>query len=153
MERKKINLGLFILALICFLLPFTTVSCGGEKIARLSGLNVAFGSRIEGQRYGGSVLAIFILLLIICGIALYFWNDAKEIFATALVGILGTFFMLILGGGMNGKVKKMSDGLASSKLNLGYYLVLILFIAVAAYQVYIIYGGVASQSSLSDNKK
>lgn len=41
--------GLFGIALICFVLPFATVSCQGKPIATLSGIDVAFGASLDAS--------------------------------------------------------------------------------------------------------
>ncbi|MEM1973553.1 MAG: hypothetical protein QXN68_02045 [Thermoplasmata archaeon] len=42
-----VSLSLFILILICFFLPFTSITCAGEKVATLTGTDLAFGTQIK----------------------------------------------------------------------------------------------------------
>ncbi|MBE9031319.1 hypothetical protein IQ266_16410 [filamentous cyanobacterium LEGE 11480] len=44
---SKVSPSIFALIIICFFLPFTTVSCQNAKIATLSGFQVATGADVE----------------------------------------------------------------------------------------------------------
>lgn len=37
----------FLLALVCFLLPFVEVSCQGQRVARFTGAELALGTKVE----------------------------------------------------------------------------------------------------------
>lgn len=46
-QRRALRAMPFLLALACFLLPFVTVSCQGQRIAQLNGYQLAFGTAVE----------------------------------------------------------------------------------------------------------
>jgi hypothetical protein len=53
--KKKISPILFGVTLVCFLFPFVTVSCGGQKMASFSGAQLATGTSVdEPQMFGPS---------------------------------------------------------------------------------------------------
>src|ERR1051326_4250918 len=103
--KSKVSPVLFLVTVLCFLLPFVTVSCNGQKIASLSGTELAFGSNIEQpQMFGGGTarrhldaepVATIAFLCAIAGIAVGFLV-ARMPLVSALVGAVGTFFLLIL---------------------------------------------------------
>jgi hypothetical protein len=50
MKPKTLNfvsLSFFTLILICFFLPFVSITCADTKIAKLKGTDLAFGTKIE----------------------------------------------------------------------------------------------------------
>ena len=46
-SRRQIRFAPFALALLCFLLPFAEVSCQGSKVVSLTGVQLAFGTKIQ----------------------------------------------------------------------------------------------------------
>lgn len=46
---RPISLGLFLLVLLCFLLPFARVSCNKQVVVQATGYEVAFGKEIPAQ--------------------------------------------------------------------------------------------------------
>src|ERR1035437_3739979 len=52
MEKfKKLSWSLYALILICFAMPFVTVSCGGQKVMSVTGIQLITGTttQISGQ--------------------------------------------------------------------------------------------------------
>ncbi|MBM3243119.1 hypothetical protein FJZ31_43220, partial [Candidatus Poribacteria bacterium] len=47
---KKLSPAIFVIILICFFLPFVSASCGGQKLATLSGVQLVTGTTVEGAR-------------------------------------------------------------------------------------------------------
>jgi hypothetical protein len=46
---RPVSLGLFVLVLLCFLLPFARVSCSKQVVVQATGYQVAFGKEIPAQ--------------------------------------------------------------------------------------------------------
>ena len=46
-NQRTIRPALAVIVLICFLMPFVKISCGGQPIASITGLDLAIGKRIE----------------------------------------------------------------------------------------------------------
>ncbi len=76
LERKKVSTGLFGLAVICFFLPFTTVSCAGMEVITFSGTPLVTGTTVnitgESQRIDPSpfVIAALVAAVVDLGVSL-----------------------------------------------------------------------------------
>ena len=46
---RPVSLGLFVLVLLCFLLPFARVSCSKQVVVQATGYQVAFGKEVPAQ--------------------------------------------------------------------------------------------------------
>jgi hypothetical protein len=46
---RPVSLGLFVLVLLCFLLPFARVSCNKQVVVQATGYQVAFGKEVPAQ--------------------------------------------------------------------------------------------------------
>ena len=46
---RPVSLGLFVLILLCFLLPFARVSCSKQEVVQATGYQVAFGKEVPAQ--------------------------------------------------------------------------------------------------------
>jgi len=127
---------------LCFLLPFITVSCNGKQIASLSGTELAFSSSVEQpQVFGGGTakrqidaepLATIAFLCAIAGIAVGFLV-ARVPLVSAIVGAVGTLFLLFLMGKVSGDAGKQAQGLLEINYGAGFILSLLLFIAATAW--------------------
>jgi len=58
------SIGTAVAALVCFFLSWFEVSCGGQKVATLSGWNVAAGIEMMGERQAGHLYVLLTLLLL-----------------------------------------------------------------------------------------
>ena len=47
---RKLPPAAYLLALICFLLPFVEVSCNGQKVVSLTGIQLLAGPQVGGGR-------------------------------------------------------------------------------------------------------
>jgi hypothetical protein len=139
--KSKVSPVLFIVTVLCFLLPFVTVSCNGTKVATLSGTDLAFGTTIEQpQIYGPSVkkrtdaepVATIAFLIAIAGIAVGFLA-ARVPLASAITGGLGVLFLLILMGKLSSDVGKQAQGVFQLDYGVGFIMALILFLAAAGW--------------------
>ena len=139
--KSKVSPVLFLVTVLCFLLPFITVSCNGQKIASLSGTELAFGSSVEQPSpFGGATakrhvdakpLATMAFLCAIAGIAVGFLV-ARMPLVSAIVGAAGAGFLLILTSTVTGDAGRQAVGLEID-YGAGFYLSLLLFIAATAW--------------------
>lgn len=78
---RPVSLGLFVLMLLCFFLPFARVSCNKQVVVQANGYEVAFGKEIPAQpdstggketwaaqRAGPDLVGIACLVAILIGI-------------------------------------------------------------------------------------
>jgi hypothetical protein len=139
--KSKVSPVLFIVTVLCFLLPFITVSCNGQKVATLSGTDLAFGTSIEQpQMFGRPIkqhtdaqpIATIAFLIAIAGIAVGFLA-ARVPLASAITGGLGALFLLILMGKLSSDVGKQVQGVLQIEYGAGLIMALLLFIAAAGW--------------------
>lgn len=138
---KKISPSLFLLIIICLFLPFVTISCSGQELASLSGMNLAFGTRVNSQQIDPNPLLIIVLILAIVGIALYFWKNRKSLFAAAATGVLGAILTIAARLTMDSKIEEQSHGVAETSYGAGFWLPLLLFFGAAGFNVWLYFTG------------
>lgn len=140
-KTRTLRLAPFFLCLICFLLPFVEVSCQGQKVAALSGLELAKGTQAEvnGEQRkiepetAFSVAAIFaIVAALLCLL-----SDETGKVMPAVLG-LGGFVALLMGKAKIDKdLIEQGGGTIVDTWQIGFYLACALFIVgagIAAYQ-------------------
>ena len=147
--KSKVSPVIFILSTLCFLLPFVTVSCNGQKVASLTGVELATGTTVEqpqvfGQaqkkRVGAEPLATLAALCAIAGIGLSFLGSRLAI-APAVSGAAGALFLLLLQSKLNSDMSKEVQGAFRLDWEVGFVLVLLFFIAGAAWNFYQFFQG------------
>jgi hypothetical protein len=91
----KFRPALFGLAVLCFLMPFVTLSCPGMSFS-FSGTEVAFGTTVQGQKLDGQPLAALALGLAALGLFLSFNAARSAMKAAAAAGGAGAILLLFL---------------------------------------------------------
>lgn len=123
------------LAILCFFLPWILVSCGGEPVAKLSGWQLAAGTRIMNERIPGEGILFLILLSAILVLGVVFMAKQRgqltklDGFGLIGLGALPLLIILIKFSDMGGGLSGGGVGLDIS-LRLGFWGVIIGFIAV-----------------------
>lgn len=140
--KSKVSPVLFVVTVLCFLLPFVTVSCNGTKVATLSGTELAFGTTIEQPQIFGQArvkqrtdvepVATIAFLIAIAGIVVGFLA-ARVPLASAITGALGALFLLILMSKLSSDVGKQAQGVFQIEYGAGFIMALLLFIAAAGW--------------------
>jgi hypothetical protein len=104
-QKKNISPILFAATLVCFLFPFVTVSCGGQRITSFNGTQLALGTTVdEPQMFGPSQkkkvdpepLAAVALLCTVLGLGLSFLSGARAALGPAISGGVGALALLML---------------------------------------------------------
>lgn len=108
---RPISLGLFVLVLLCFLLPFARITCNKTEVAKATGYEVAFGKTIPAQpdSTGGKpswkkrpatpdFLAIASLVAILVGIGLVLVKGRRGAIIRAIFGEHCVLLLLALWG-------------------------------------------------------
>lgn len=131
---RKISPALFALIIICFLLPFVSISCGGQEIAKLSGIQMVTGTTIQGEEMPPNALAIITLAIAAIGLGVGFWKSYYSAIPSFLAGVVGFITTLMLKSGLDEEI--ISQG-GSTEWGAGYYLTLILFLAAAGFNTYL----------------
>ena len=158
---KRLSPAIFGIALICFFLPWVNVSCQGQKVITLSGIQLVTGTTIEepkmfrelkgfshpyikepgrsSEEYNkikGEVLAILTFLATIGGLSLSFLKRKKGTLGPAIAGGIGTILLLLLSAKLNNDIFQQGQGLLQLDYRIGFYLTLILFLLAIGVNVY-----------------
>ena len=137
---RPVSLGLFVLVLLCFLLPFTRITCNKTEVVQATGYEVAFGKEIQAQpdTTGGKaswpersaevdVMAIVCLVAALVGIGLVLVKGQRGVIARAILSGHGLLLLLALWGELRYRVRQNS---AQLQMLAGYWIVLALFVTV-----------------------
>jgi len=162
-EAKKLSPAVFGLAIICFFLPFTHISCSGERVVTLTGVQLVTGTTIgdpetdfaqtnggplirpsdvkpqdrEDEKIDPEPLAIFALCSAIAGLCLSFVRDKKWTIATAIAGAVGLILLLLLKAKIDNDVLKEGEGILQVEYALGFWLLLVLFLCAIGLNAYL----------------
>jgi len=144
-QRSKVSAAIFAAAAFCFLLPFVTVSCGGQKVATFSGVQLAFGTEVnQPQMFGpaqkknvdAEPLATLAGLCALLGLGLGFIESSRAALGPAVSGVVGALFLLLVKSNMDDKIVKQGQGMLQVSYEAGFTLTLLLLIAGAALNGY-----------------
>jgi hypothetical protein len=138
---KKFSVATFGFSLLCFLLPFVSVSCNQQKVVRLTGYQLVFGATIElpqlfgppkAQRFNGEPLAAVAFLCCLVALGLSFTkNRGGEITAAALSG-LSFVVLLLLKTKLEDDVRQQSSGILQLDYEFGFWFLVLSNILAAA---------------------
>jgi hypothetical protein len=144
---KKISPTIYGLAFICFFLPFTHISCQGEKIATLTGVQLVtgttieppemFGNKREARQLDPEALAILAFLCTFGGAALSLLRGKNGVLASAITGCLGLISLLFLKAKIDNEVLREGEGALRVEYGIGLWLALLLFIAAIGFNVFL----------------
>jgi hypothetical protein len=136
---RPVSLGLFVLILLCFLLPFARISCNNQRVVQATGYEVAFGKEINAQpdTTGGRAswqeraatpdfVAIACLVATLVGIGLVLIKGRRGAIARAIFSEHCVLFVLALWGEIWVRVSSNS---AQLKMLAGFWVTLALFAA------------------------
>ncbi len=79
--KFKASPAIFLASILCFLLPFITVSCGGQKVGSFSGLQLATGTTVnqpqmfgpaQSEKVESEPMATIAILCAVAGLGLSF---------------------------------------------------------------------------------
>ena len=135
-ERKTINITKFGAIIVCFLLPFVTVSCERVNPVTFTGLNLVFGTTIDGQSVPPDVLVVISFVCAIAGIFISMKiNPARREKLSALAAMVGALILIAFKIDVDGRLTLMPgvqirEGGVSVHVEwgLGFYLVLLGFV-------------------------
>lgn len=123
--------------LIAYFLPFVSMTCMGQKLS-FTGMQVAFGTSIEGQRLNGEPIAILVLVLAIAALVSS-WQTAKSALLKAEIacGAGGTLLLLALASKVRGS--GTAKGVVVG-MEFGYGLALVSLLAGGVIAALLLYG-------------
>jgi hypothetical protein len=144
-QSLKVSPAIFILSILCFFFPFTTVSCGGHKIASATGVQLATGTTLElPQAFGPSreqkvaqePLSAVAALCAVIGLGFSF-AGARAAIVPAIGGVVGALSLLIMKSRLDDVVAKRGQGMIQVNYEVGFFLALLLMITGAVWNGYL----------------
>lgn len=133
---RKISPSIFGLILLCFFLPFVTISCGGQEIVTFTQWDLIIGTKINTQEVDPNPIAVIILLVVLAGILVSFLKSRAGLILSAMSGVIGFVATLALKFTIDNEIAKQGKRMLEADYRAGFYLSLILFIAAAGFNFY-----------------
>lgn len=140
MNLKSIKISFVILMIICFLLPFVTISCEGQEITTINGYELVIGKTIEEQGQedgiGPNPLLIVILIAMIALAIFVFTGSPRLNYIGVLLNLLCIIMLIMFKIIFTQKVKESGF---QANYEIGYWSILILSIVNTCYWGYLTY--------------
>ncbi len=153
-SNKFVSPSLFLLAALCFFLPFVSFTCQGQRIATITGMELITGTKIEkfemekldtGQTnpdldkerdVNSEPLAVAAFIFALVGIVVSLIPRYSRMLSL-IAGALGALMLLFLRSSIGGEVTGDFDfKIIEVSYRWGYYFSLLLFIAAFALNLY-----------------
>jgi hypothetical protein len=144
--RKKISPAIFGLALICFFLPWTTVSCQQQKAITFTGIQLVTGTTVkQPQLFGvkqskevrGESHAVIAMILVVAGFIVSIIPGSVARVASALAGGITAILLLMLKAKIDSDILREGGGLIQINYEIGFYLTLLLSLSTIAMSVFL----------------
>lgn len=144
-KKRKLTPALFGFALVCFFMPFVSVSCQSQTLGSFTGIQLVTGTTVEQptmfgprqtQRVGGEPLALLAFLCGLAGLGLGFVKGRPGAVGAAAAGGLGVLLFLLLKSKVDGDVMSQGRGLLQLDWGAGFWLSLLCYLAAAFISVY-----------------
>jgi hypothetical protein len=138
--RKRINKGIFGLILICFFMPFLTLSCQSQDLMTLSGVQLGTGATMaqpslygsaQARQIPGEPLATLAIAAAGAGLATAFvLKHRKELIGSTAAGAVGAIVLLALKSKIDGNILQQGQGMIRVRYEFGFWLTFLFFVAV-----------------------
>ncbi|MBM7866050.1 hypothetical protein GTO89_06155 [Heliobacterium gestii] len=145
---RKVSPALFGLILICFLLPFVTVSCQGHEVVTLTEMQFATGSTIESpdlmtgknqsEKIDANPFATGALVVTVAGLAVCFVRLRSKHMLTAGLAVVGLALNLFLKNSIDNEILKKGSGMLQLSYGFGFYGSLLLYLAAIGAGVFLL---------------
>jgi hypothetical protein len=143
---RKLPPAAYLLALICFLLPFVEVSCNGQKMVSLTGIQLLAGPQIGGgvgmfaqpkQQVKPETSVVIAFVAGIAGLVLSLLRQRRTDIVGAVCGIIGGGSLLALQQSILSGAPPQALGLIQIQYQPAYYLSVLLFFVGAGLLFYV----------------
>jgi hypothetical protein len=138
-HRKKINRSLFGAILVCFFMPFLTLSCQSQDLMTLSGVQLGTGATMSQPSLYGSAqsrqipaepLATLVIIAAGTGLATTFvLKHRKDSIGSTAAGAAGAILLLILKSKIDGDILQQGQAMVRVRYEFGFWLAFLLFVA------------------------
>lgn len=125
---KKLSASLFALVLICFFLPFVTISCDNRPVGEISGIELATGKTVSaptftgqtrGQNIPGDGRAVLVFVAAAVGIGTSLIRVRRSFLVSAGVGVFGLLMLLSIKSEMDKQMIEQGAGYTGFKADYG----------------------------------
>jgi hypothetical protein len=147
MKPTKLSPVAFLLAILCFALPFVTVSCNGQPFVKLSGVQLVTGTTIHGSGpFAGAGdkkvepvgFAGFAFVCALAGMTLTVMKSRKGPLFSAGLAVLSAASLLLMKSVYDQQITQQSFGMAVVGYGAGFTLTL-LFLTLGAVSSFLQY--------------
>jgi hypothetical protein len=147
-HTKKISASMFALILICFFLPFVTISCENRPVVQLSALELTTGKTMEvpsdfsgqtkSQNIPGDGKAALVLVAAAAGIGTSLLKFRRSSLISAGVGAFGVLMLLALKSGIDSQLVDKGGGATGFRADygLGFWGSTLLFLSAIALNIW-----------------
>jgi hypothetical protein len=149
-NAQRLSPAIFVLALICFFLPFVTFSCQGQKVMSFSGIQLVMGTTIQQpQMFGPSQsqkvepqpLAILAFVCGVLGLALGFLRGRARMIGPVAAGGIAAILLLAMKSSIDSDVLSKGGGVIQVNYDIGFYVVVLLLLAAVGFNVFLLMQG------------
>jgi len=165
-SAKKFSPVIFVFVIICFFLPFVNFSCGGQKIASFTGIQLVIGAKVnqppsmfgESTDMSGSFgmetskpktnrqeekaqdsLIIAAFIIAIAGFALSFLKGKNSSIVPAILGVAGIIVLLIFKIKTDNEILREGGGAIQVEYVIGFWLTFLAFVLAALFNGFIFF--------------
>jgi hypothetical protein len=145
-KLKKFSSAPFLLCLFLFFLPFVDVSCQGQKISSLTGIQLATGATIQqaqpfghakAQRISAEPLASLALLCVIAGGVIAFAGSKANAIVPAVLSGAGAGMLLLLKAKLDNDALAHGQGVLQVEYGFAYWLCFLVLLVGCGLNAYI----------------
>ncbi|MEC4990151.1 MAG: hypothetical protein SAJ37_15565, partial [Oscillatoria sp. PMC 1068.18] len=153
--KKQISPAIFILILICFFLPFVTVSCQNREIVKLTGVQIAVGENlikpslfigdVEREKIPSQPLATSALVCSCVGLVTSLLKSRRNAIIPAIMGLIGAIFLWLLKLKIAQEALIKGEGFLKISYEFGFWLSLVLLAIAAIFHAWIFFFPLSNQ--------
>lgn len=144
-SKSKMSPAIFAASILCFLLPFVTISCGTQKVATFSGVQLATGTTVnqpqmfgprQNQKVDPNPAAAAAALCAVLALGLSFLGTRIAL-GPAISGAAGAVSLFLMKSRLDDQIVKQGQGMLQVNYETGFSLALLLLIGGAAWNAYL----------------
>ncbi len=127
---RPASLVAFALVLFCFFLPFTRLSCQGQQIATMTGVQLAMGRTIQDQTVRGEIAAVIAAAAALGGLLASVSRPIRRPLERLIASAVGALSLLFLKARLDNQVLSRGEGVLTIHYLFPYWLAFCLFASV-----------------------
>ncbi len=156
-QIKKFSPAVFAIIIFCFFLPFVNLTCSGQTVMSLTGIQLITGAEYKpqgmlgqqgmfedqsgqsgqlasNQNVDSQPMALFALVIAVLGLALSFVRKKLMAIVCLVLSVLGAVCLLLLKASLDSDASMQGQGVVQIEYQFGYWFTFLLFIIGAVLQ-------------------